>query len=262
MLGGSRMNSVLEEILNTGTSRLPNGQIVPIDSAIPREEGAFLSELISEIKPRVSLEIGLAHGISTLFICDALQKHGGERHIVIDPHQVEGNEWGGSWGAVGLRNLEKAGFRDLVEFHPSSSHLALPELERNGTRLDFAFIDGWHTFDTTLMEFYYIDRMLRIGGAVVFDDADWPAVRKVCRYVVTNRAYRVWKCFAPNLQGEPPNSLWSWIGQHTPGVSQWMKQNSKPERLTPDESLGLNGRCIALCKEKEDHRRWDFHAVF
>jgi hypothetical protein len=63
---------------------------------------------------------------------------------------------------------------------------ALAEIERSGQRVDFAFIDGWHTFDFALVDFFFIDRISSVGGVVVFDDANWPAIRKVCRFVKTN----------------------------------------------------------------------------
>ena len=36
---------------------------------------------------------------------------------------------------------------------------------------DFIFIDGWHTFDYTLVDMFYADRLLRIGGYLLIDDA-------------------------------------------------------------------------------------------
>jgi len=37
-----------------------------------------------------------------------------------------------------------------------------------GVKIDFAFVDGWHTFDYTLIDFFYIDKILRSGGLVSF----------------------------------------------------------------------------------------------
>ncbi len=68
------------------------------------------------------------------------------------------------------------------------SHLALPELFRNGERFDFVFIDGNHTFDFVLLDFFYADRMLEIGGVIGFDDLWMLAVRQVVAYVMRNRA--------------------------------------------------------------------------
>lgn len=103
-------------------------------------------------------------------------------------------------GNPGLFNLERAGLRDLVAFHNESSHSVLPRLEAEGTQLDFAFIDGLHHFDWALHEFFLIDKMLRIGGLVIFDDLSWPAVQRVLMYVLANRAYE-------DLSPTPPTDL-------------------------------------------------------
>jgi predicted O-methyltransferase YrrM len=249
------MNAVLEEILREGRSVLPDGDTVEIDSAIPRGEGEFLQEIVGELRPRVSVEIGLAHGISTLFLAEALERAGTERHIVIDPHQLSENEWGGSWRGAGLHNLERAGLRRLIDFRAESSHRVLASLEAEQTAIDFAFVDGWHLFDWTLVEFFYLDRMLRTGGAIAFDDADWPAIRKVCRFVVTNRAYTVWRTYpATPVKATRRRGL----------VLRDLLKGRGPvsEEDEIDQQFGLHGRCIVLRKHGGDTRRWDSHVPF
>ena len=71
------------------------------------------------------------------------------------------------------------------------SEFALPKLLAEGRKFDFALIDSWHTFDHALLEFYFINRMLDLGGVVVFDDAQFPAVRRVIKYVSNYPAYRI-----------------------------------------------------------------------
>ena len=67
----------------------------------------------------------------------------------------------------------------------------LPRLLEKNVTLDFAFIDGWRTFDYTLLDFLYIDKMLRPGGFLVLHDYNWPSKRKVAGYILTHRKYRV-----------------------------------------------------------------------
>src|SRR5690606_33904534 len=107
------------------------------------------------------------------------------RHIVMDPNQRS------QWKGIGLQNAERAGFAPLLEFHERASEFVLPQLLARGTVLDFAFIDGWHTFDQVMVEFYYINRMLRVGGIVAFDDADRDTVNRVIRYAMRYPAYEV-----------------------------------------------------------------------
>jgi hypothetical protein len=68
--------------------------------------------------------------------------------------------------------------------------LALPRLLALGCKVDFGYIDGWHTFDYTLLDFYYIDRMLPVNGVVGFNDCDYPAVHKAINFVLSHRRYK------------------------------------------------------------------------
>ena len=178
------MNPVLAEMLAARAVVAPDGSTVPLDHNISPEEGAAIQRLIREIRPRVTLEVGCAYGVSTLFICEALAEVGGERHIVIDPFQEQG------WNGLGLFSAKRAGFGDLIEFHNEPSHLALPSLVKAQRRVDFALIDGWHTFDYVMVDFFYVDLLLTVGGIAVLDDTSfYPAIRKVARYIATHRRY-------------------------------------------------------------------------
>lgn len=261
------MNPVLAQILDTGRVATPDGSTVPLDYNISAEEGAALQRLIRAVKPRVTLEIGFAYGISTLFICEALAEVGGERHIVIDPVQTDG------WKGIGLFTVERAGYRSLIEFHGESSHLALPRLEQAGQRVDLALIDGWHTFDYVLVDFFYVDRLLNVGGVVMFDDARfYPAIRKVARYVATHRQY------APIAnEGALPQSFARRVfGAATailrqPPIRSLAKHLVRPDVLQPDRALGLpRDNFIAFRKIADDvlgdgsgqTRKWDQHVDF
>ena len=130
--------------------------------------------------------------------------------------------------------------------------------------MQFAFIDGWHTFDYTFIDFFYIDRILDVGGVVVFDDTnDYLAVRKVVRYALTHRAY--------SFYGGDGCSI-SWKRRLATYAANFplMRRISRPEVLIPDATRGITGRYVALRKEREDtlgdgkdgSRRWDQHVEF
>ena len=101
-----------------------------------------------------------------------------------------------SWATV----LKRAGFWDMIEFHELPSYLCLPELERRGVKIDFAFIDGNHTFDYVLVDLFLIDKLLNVNGIIVLDDANYASVKKVCRYALTNLPYVV--------SGPAPSRTW------------------------------------------------------
>jgi predicted O-methyltransferase YrrM len=50
-------------------------------------QGQLLAALYAEIRPKLSIEVGLAYGFSTLFFLDAASQIGGGRHIAIDPFE-------------------------------------------------------------------------------------------------------------------------------------------------------------------------------
>ena len=133
------MNSVLEQILATDTVKTPAGESLPLHSHIEANGGAFLQNVITQVKPKVSLEIGLAYGISALFICDALATLPTAHHIIIDPFQTI------SWHGVGLNNLRTANFGAMIDFREKFSHSALAELVEAKTVIGFAF-DNFEIF--------------------------------------------------------------------------------------------------------------------
>ncbi len=49
--------------------------------------------------------------------------------------------------------------------------------------LDFIFIDGWHTFDYTLIDFFYADKLLRKDGIILIDDALHKGVEKFVKNI-------------------------------------------------------------------------------
>ena len=252
------MNPVLQGILKTGCVSSPDGKLIKVHSAISCEEGKFLQELIFELRPTVTLEIGLAFGVSALFICDALEKIPGAKHIIIDSEQTKEFE------GIGLKNLKTAGYGDMVEFYNLPSYRALSALEAKGRKVKLAFIDGWHTFDYVLVDFFLIDKMLEVGGIVVFDDANWPSIRKVCRYIATNQPYSVYRCTGSVEKSEL--SFKRRIFNNT--VVRFLKifdgsmKILRPEAVRTDAELGLHGGCIAFRKESEDKRIYDEHIFF
>lgn len=249
---------VLEEIIRTGTVRTSEGQELPLHSHIPPEEGALLQQIIRRSRPTVSLEIGLAYGVSAMYICEALRDVGAEVHVVLDPLQeVE-------WKGVGLRNLSLAGYAEMVRFEPEPSSRGLPRLLDEGLRVDFAFVDGSHRFDDTLVEFFYLDLLLRTGGIMAFDDAGMECIQKVLRFALTNRAYSL-HAVQPTTFVLGPTRRAAWRALRTLGrSSRAARRIINPRYVLNDLDLGLepNTRCIALRKDAPDDRPWHFYRDF
>jgi predicted O-methyltransferase YrrM len=182
-------HSLIKEIYATGKVQCTDGRSIDLRSSISPEEGLFIHELIAkDATIRKTLEVGCAFGLSSLHICSAIAGRDGAHHTIIDYCQTKP---GAPWQGVGIANLSRAGF-DFFELIEEGSEFALPELaKKNPERFDFIFIDGWHTFDHTLIDCFYATRLLRIGGYLVVDDANLPQVEKVIRYI------RTYPCYIP-----------------------------------------------------------------
>jgi predicted O-methyltransferase YrrM len=174
---------VLSSVLASGEVETPSGEKRPLHSGIRPEVGDFIQTTIRDLRPRRSIEIGCAYGVSSLYICSALSQVGAERHVVIDPGQSK------LWEGIGLANIRRGGFGDLVTFYEEPSFLRLAVMTQANERYDLAFIDGAHTFEYVLTDFFLLDKILRVGGVMIFDDVWLPAVRKVVRYILTNHPY-------------------------------------------------------------------------
>ena len=152
--------------------------------SIGREQGEALRELAVAEGAGRTVEVGLALGMSALFLCQAALELGG-RHVAIDPYQRE------SWNAAGLRTLREAGVEDVVEVVEEESQLALPRLVGAGREFDLALVDGDHRFEGVFLDLYFMTRLVRPGGLVVVDDMWMPAVRLAVAYVERNLRARL-----------------------------------------------------------------------
>jgi predicted O-methyltransferase YrrM len=180
------MNSVIERIYaNRRVEDADGNAIDPFPDAIPYAEGHALYQLIRKTAPDTTVEIGMAYGLSTLFMCQALADNGNGRHIAIDPAQST------LWRSIGLRNIRDAKLDDRLVFHEAPSQAVLPRLLAESTPAGVVFIDGCHLFDYALVDCFYADQLLTPGGFLVLDDLWMPAVRKACGFILRNRQYRL-----------------------------------------------------------------------
>jgi predicted O-methyltransferase YrrM len=200
------VNSVLEDIYRTGKCVDLAGTERKVTGAVPREDALILQEMVRFVKAKTTLETGVAFGLSTLAICEALKEAkpstdytdsrqskiqnpeskipAGVRHYGVDPEQNSVH------GGAALASLKLAGLDSVFELLEGPSHLMLPKLLEKGVTLDLAFIDGWHTFDYTLLDFFYLDKLLRPGGVMLLHDRSWPSKQKVMRFIMTHRRYK------------------------------------------------------------------------
>lgn len=248
---------MLSEILDTGTVKTGAGEVLPLNSAIDRQEGEFIARLIRERGFSQSLEIGCAYGISSLFICDALAVNPNWSHTIIDPNQQS------EWLGVGIANLLRA---DMLQFTliEEPSELALPKLLGKGFRCDFAFIDGWHTFDHALLDFFYVNRLLSVGGVVVLDDVDYPSIAKLARFICRLPGYRVVGHVGSVQEMSLRRKLLKGVLSSVAGLTPRRLSSNvfRPEVCSTSESLGIAGTMVAFEKVLEDSRSYNWFEEF
>lgn len=244
------MLQVLHEIVAAGTTQLSSGEAVNAISGIDPACGHLLQKAIREVRPRVAVEVGLAFGISTLYILEALREVGAEKLIGIDPAQHDA-----TWRGGGLFNVKRAGYEDLYEFHERPSEEILPALMSAGTRIEFAFIDGWHTFDHVLLDFFYIDKLLTSGGIVVLDDVACPSIRRVCDFVLANLSYEIYD----SVELKPSSQLRKTLKRAAVAVFGALTRTDKtpPRHVLRSQARIENTYFLALRKTADDTRRWD-----
>jgi predicted O-methyltransferase YrrM len=169
-----------------------NGQERIVDSTISEPEAVLIARVVADIAAVNTLETGLAFGASALAICGAKKDKGNSVHYGIDPNQSR------SYGNVALALLKEADLLDKFVLLEGPSHLMMPGLIESKLNLDFAFIDGWHTFDYTLVDFFFIDKMLKKGGIVAFHDMYAPSKQKVLNFILTHRKYKIESSYRVN----------------------------------------------------------------
>jgi predicted O-methyltransferase YrrM len=175
---------LLEEIYRSGSVETSTGERMDaLPTGVGRGDALAIARLVRERGCERTIEIGLAHGLSTLAMAGEHERRGQGRHLAIDPWQAS------RFGRAGTTNVARAGLERWVEVVEGPAEFVLPRLAEAQETFDLAFVDGLHLYDQTLVEFFYLDRMLPPGGLVVLHDPWLRAIRAVAGFVESNRAY-------------------------------------------------------------------------
>lgn len=147
--------------------------------ALSWDAAQLVHDLVIADRPSACLEVGLGQGASTLAILQALETLGAGQLLSIDRNREP----------PGLPRVSAAGVEERHTFVCAPSYLALPSLVRDDRRFQFAMIDGRHLFDYLLVDLFYTDLLLEVGGLMVVDDVDRPELERAARFFETNRGY-------------------------------------------------------------------------
>ncbi|XP_067881207.1 catechol O-methyltransferase A-like isoform X2 [Heterodontus francisci] len=146
------------------------------------EKGLILDQIVSEVNPRIALELGTYCGYSAVRIARLL-KPGARLYTV---------EFNPNTAKVARKIISYAGVEDQVELLVGSSWDLIPELRKkfHVGKLDFVFLDHWkesYTRDTKLLE---TCDLLRKGTVLLADNVICPGAPDYLEYVRHNPRYR------------------------------------------------------------------------
>lgn len=188
-LAPNRVRDVIDRLVREGTveSRADGSEHLLFPVSIPPAVGDVLGAWIGRENARRTIEVGLAHGISALYICEALVASGDPdvRHVAIDPYQHNAPD-GRGFSGVGLQSLDEGGLTAIVEFFEDESQFVLPSLLADGRSFDLAFVDGNHRFDRVFVDLFYLGRLVRPGGIIILDDYELPGIARAVSFFLTN----------------------------------------------------------------------------
>jgi hypothetical protein len=209
----------------------PNGnrsQHRATPSALHDSAQSELITIVTEHGCCRTLATGLGRGESAAAIVGVHERRNDGLHIVIDPDQET------VFAGDGLSRLRAEGLLSRVQFIDTAPALALPELVRRGTELDFALIQGPKGFEDVFVEFLYLDRMLVTGGFVAVSGAGEDEVSALLEFVAHAR------CYEPRSSTGSALPVLRKLGHHnareTPFPSRWRRRD-EPDESYPEPAV-------------------------
>ncbi len=120
--------------------------------------GQFLNMMIQIKKPKKILEIGCANGYSTLWMAEAASCVDGKIYTI---------DHSAPTFAEAQKNVEEAGFSEVIEFHFGDARAVIPQLP-DTLKFDLLFIDGQKA---SYLDFWnLVKTRLNPGAVIIFDD--------------------------------------------------------------------------------------------
>ncbi len=132
-------------------------------SAVAKKYGRLLFRLVEYFKPHTIIELGTSIGLSTLYLAKPIPEA-----LV---YTVEGCAAKAEQAADNFRKLRIHN----IEQHIGKFSIVLPDLIHKIKELDFAFIDGHHTYEATIANFETLLRISHNDTIFIFDDIHWSA---------------------------------------------------------------------------------------
>ena len=244
------INPIVQQIYDTDHIVNGDGETVLLEYEVSLEDGKFLQSLIHE-RSWISqtLEIGCAYGMSSLFICGAIEDRPNPRHVIIDPNQST------EFYSTGVAHLQRMGY-DFYELFEEKSEFVLPRMVEQEQKFDLIFIDGWHTLDQVMVDVFYATSLLRPNGILVLHDCWMPSVSRIVSYLRHYPCYREIGAVSMAVASTARTISNSFVQILPAYLGKRLLPSSLYYRMYNNQTV------VAFEKVETDARSWDWYREF
>ena len=157
---------------------------------------------------------------------------GGANHVCITPDTVQAEKIRGYLSALGATVS--------VRFIHKSSDEALPAVRDIAEQLDVVLIDGAHRFPFPILDWYYTQARVPVGGRMIVDDYKMPSVRILYDFLQGEDEWELTQAFETTAffrRAKETVSIWDWADQrinkpHLDRVRQKVQNGAGAQNLS------------------------------
>ena len=168
--------------------------IPPLEGWCTVEKAKKMADWIINHKPLTCVEVGVFAGRSLVAIGMALKQNNNGGHVFgIDPwtapaalegkNDTKNDEW---WAKIDFehfyfyteKKIREFDLRGQISILRTKSVIAAEKYFADQNSLDLVHIDGNHSEETSTLDVKLWAPKIKSGGAIFFDDTDWPTTRK------------------------------------------------------------------------------------
>ncbi len=165
-------------------------------------------QVISEIKPKLIVEVGTWKGASAIHMAEICSNQNlGTEIVCIDTWLGNWQHWSRDSGGVGSRedlkivnglprlyyqflaNVIHKGFEKFITPLPLTGTAGAKLFEHYKLMADIVYIDGDHEYESVLFDIRLWLKQLAPGGVLIGDDYAWPGVKQAVDEIVSGEAF-------------------------------------------------------------------------